>query len=127
MDPRKERIKNGCLKILEGINSMSLVNLDDQQVHSLVMMREIARGVVDDRDRKVTKSDVITALRHSIEKMVCASRDIIQILSRMSFEGLDDQSMHLVMRMKEIANGVIDKQPRVAITRPDLLAEQVRS
>ncbi|KAG5132159.1 hypothetical protein AAZX31_13G329700 [Glycine max] len=125
MDPRKERIKNGCLKILEGINSMSLVNLDDQQVHSLVMMREIARGVVDDRDRKVTKSDVITALRHSIEKMVCASRDIIQILSRMSFEGLDDQSMHLVMRMKEIANGVIDKQPRVAITRPDLLAEQV--
>ncbi|KAG4961469.1 hypothetical protein AAZV13_13G307300 [Glycine max] len=108
MDPRKERIKNGCLKILEGINSMSLVNLDDQQVHSLVMMREIARGVVDDRDRKV-----------------CASRDIIQILSRMSFEGLDDQSMHLVMRMKEIANGVIDKQPRVAITRPDLLAEQV--
>lgn len=125
MDPRKERIKNGCLKILEGINSMSLVNLDDQQVHSLVMMREIARGVVDDRDRKVTKSDVITALRHSIEKMVCASRDIIQILSRMSFEGLDDQSMHLVMRMKEIANGVIDKQPRVAITRPDLLAEQL--
>lgn len=58
---------------------------------------------------------------------MCASRDIIQILSRMSFEGLDDQSMHLVMRMKEIANGVIDKQPRVAITRPDLLAEQVRS
>ncbi|RDX62247.1 Serine/threonine-protein phosphatase 7, partial [Mucuna pruriens] len=121
----KERIKSGCQKILEGINSMSLVNLDDQQLHSLVMMREIARGVVDDRDRKVTKSDVITALRYSIEKMVCASRDIIQILSRMSFEGLDDQRMHLVMRMKEIAHGVIDKQPRVALTRPDLLAEQV--
>ena len=53
MDPQKERIKSGCQKILEGINSMSLVNLDDQQVHSLVMMREIARGVVDDKDRKV--------------------------------------------------------------------------
>lgn len=53
MDHHKERIKSGCQKILEGINSMSLVNLDDQQVHSLVMMREIARGVVDDRDRKV--------------------------------------------------------------------------
>lgn len=53
MDHQKERIKNGCQKILEGINSMSLANLDDQQVHSLVMMREIARGVVDDRDRKV--------------------------------------------------------------------------
>ncbi|BAT91727.1 hypothetical protein LR48_Vigan05g201200 [Vigna angularis] len=125
MDHQKERIKNGCQKILEGINSMSLANLDDQQVHSLVMMREIARGVVDDRDRKVTRSDVITALRYSIEKMVCSSRDIIQILSRMSFEGLDDQRMHLVTRMKEIAHGVIDKQPRVAIARPNLLAEEV--
>lgn len=53
MDHHKERIKSGCKKIFEGINSMSLVNLDDQQVHSLVMMREIARGVVDDRVRKV--------------------------------------------------------------------------
>jgi len=53
MDLQKERIKSGCQKILEGIDSMSLVNLDDQQVHSLVMMREIARAVVDDRDRKV--------------------------------------------------------------------------
>ncbi|XP_061371074.1 serine/threonine-protein phosphatase 7-like [Gastrolobium bilobum] len=121
MDHHKERIKSGCQKILEGINSMSLVNLDDQQVHSLVMMREIARGVVDDRDRKVTKNDVITALRYSIEKMVCASRDIVQILSRMSYEGLDDQRMHLVLRMKEIAHGIMDKQPTVA---PDLLAEQ---
>ncbi|CAJ1955458.1 unnamed protein product [Sphenostylis stenocarpa] len=125
MDHHKERVKSGCQKILEGINSMSLVNLDDQQVHSLVMMREIARGVVDDRDRKVTKSDVITALRCSIEKMVCASRDIIQILSRISFDGVDDQRMHLVTRMKEIAHRIIDKQPRVAIPRPDLLAEQV--
>nr|KYP58399.1 Serine/threonine protein phosphatase 7 [Cajanus cajan] len=127
MDHHKERIKSGCQKILEGINSMSLVNLDDQQVHSLVMMREIARGVVDDRDRMVTKSDVITALRYSIEKMVHTDsfEDIIQILSRISFEGLDDQRMHLVTRMKDIAHGIIDKQPRVAIARPDLLAEQV--
>jgi hypothetical protein len=53
MEHHKEIIKNRCHKIPERINSMSLVNLDDQQVHSLVMMREIARGVVDDRDRKV--------------------------------------------------------------------------
>lgn len=53
MEHHKEIIKSGCHKILQGINSMSLVNLDDQQVHSLVMMREIARGVVDGRDRKV--------------------------------------------------------------------------
>lgn len=125
MDLERERIKSGCQKILEGIDSMSLVNLDDQQVHSLVMMREIARGVVDDRERKVTKNDVISALRNSIEKMVSASRDIIEVISRMSFEGLDDQRMRLVLRMKEIAHGVADKQARVAVTRHDILAEQV--
>ncbi|OIW03768.1 hypothetical protein TanjilG_30044 [Lupinus angustifolius] len=125
MDPHKERIKSGCHKILDGINSMSLVNLDDQQVHSLVMMREIARGVVNDRDRKVSKNDVIAALRFSIEKMVSASRDIIQLLSRMSYESLDDQQMHLVLRMKELAHGIVDKQPRVAATGPDLLVDQV--
>ncbi|XP_028774403.1 serine/threonine-protein phosphatase 7 isoform X2 [Neltuma alba] len=125
MDPERERIKSGCQKILEGIDSMSLVNLDDQQVHSLVMMREIARGVVDDRDRKVTKNDVLSALRNSIEKMVCASRDIIEVISRVSFEGLDDQRVHLVLRMKEIAHGIADKQARAAITRHDMLAEQV--
>ncbi|KAE9600423.1 putative protein-serine/threonine phosphatase [Lupinus albus] len=56
--------------------------------------------------------------------MVCASRDIIQILSRMSYEGLDDQQMRLVLRMKELAHGIVDKQPRVATTRPDLLVDQ---
>ena len=50
---REERIKNACKKIVECINAMSFVNLDDQRVHSLVMMREIARGVVENRDRKV--------------------------------------------------------------------------
>nr|XP_025613679.1 serine/threonine-protein phosphatase 7 isoform X3 [Arachis hypogaea] len=125
MDPHKERIKTGCHKILDGMNSMSLVNLDDQQVHSLVMMREIARGVVDDQNRKVTRNDVIRALRRSILKMVCASRDIIRLLSRMSYEGLDDQQMNLLLRMNEIAHRIIDKQPRVAIARPNLLVEQV--
>lgn len=57
---------------------------------------------------------------------VCASRDIVHMLSRMSYEGLDDQRMHLVLRMKEIAHGIVDKQPRVAIARPELLADQVR-
>lgn len=50
---REERIKNACMKIVECINAMSFVNLDDQRVHSLVMMREIARGVVENKDRKV--------------------------------------------------------------------------
>lgn len=50
---REEKIKNACKKIVECINAMSFVNLDDQRVHSLVLMREIARGVVENRDRKV--------------------------------------------------------------------------
>jgi hypothetical protein len=50
---REEKIKNACKNIVECVNAMSFVNLDDQRVNSLVMMREIARGVVENRDRKV--------------------------------------------------------------------------
>jgi hypothetical protein len=57
---------------------------------------------------------------------VCASKDIVHMLSRISYEGLDDQGMHLVLRMKEIAHGIVEKQPRVATARPELLADQVR-
>lgn len=68
MDHHTERIKSGCQKILEGINSMSLVNLDDQQVHSLVMMREIARGIVDDRDKKVVR---LTTAEFFVQNILC--------------------------------------------------------
>jgi len=44
----------------------------------------------------------------------------------MSYEGLDDQRMHFVLRMKEIAHGIVDKQPRVATVRPELHVDQVR-
>ena len=57
---------------------------------------------------------------------MCASRDIVHMLSRMSYEGLDDQRMHFVLRMKEIAHGIVDKQPRVATVRPELHVDQVR-
>lgn len=100
---REEKIKNACKKIVECINAMSFVNLDDQRVHSLVLMREIARGVVENRDRKVTKGDVTTALHSSIEKMASACRDIVCKLSKMSYKGLDDQRIHSLLRVKELA------------------------
>nr|XP_023922986.1 serine/threonine-protein phosphatase 7-like isoform X2 [Quercus suber] len=100
---REERIKNACMKIVECINAMSFVNLDDQRVHSLVMMREIARGVVENKDRKVTKSDVTKALHSSIEKMASSCRDIVYKLSKMSYKGLDDQRIQSLLRVKEIA------------------------
>lgn len=53
MDRRKERMKDECKRIVESINSMSFVNLDDQRVQALVMMREIARGVLHNRVEKV--------------------------------------------------------------------------
>lgn len=70
MDRRKERMKSDCKKIMESINAMCFENLNDEQVHSLVMMREIARGVVNNRVEKVTAGDVKKALSSSIEKMV---------------------------------------------------------
>lgn len=70
MDHRKERMKSDCKKIMDSINAMCFENLNDEQVHSLVMMREIARGVVENRAGKVSGSDVKKALSSSIDKMV---------------------------------------------------------
>ncbi|XP_059458086.1 serine/threonine-protein phosphatase 7-like isoform X2 [Corylus avellana] len=117
---REERIKNACKKIVECINAMSFVNLDDQRVHSLVMMREIARGVVENRDRKVTKSDVTRALHSSIEKMASACRDIVYKLSKMSYKGLDDERIQSLLRVKEIAC----KHAKVASVGSDLLIRE---
>lgn len=63
-------MKSDCRKIMESINAMCFKNLNDEQVHSLVLMREIARGVLTNRVEKVTSSDVKKALSSSIEKMV---------------------------------------------------------
>lgn len=57
MDSRKEAMVNVAKKIVDDINAMSFVNLDDQQLHSLMMMREIARGVVDNRVDKVSERE----------------------------------------------------------------------
>lgn len=54
MEGQKEIMVNESKKIMEYINSMSLVNLDDQQVYSLMMIKEIARGVVRNRVEKVS-------------------------------------------------------------------------
>lgn len=67
-------MKSDCKKIMDSINAMCFENLNDEQVYSLVMMREIARGVVDNRVGKVSTSDVKKALSSSIEKMVSSER-----------------------------------------------------
>lgn len=53
MERKKEIMVNVAKKVVDNISAMSFVNLDDQQLHSLMMMREIARGVVDNRVEKV--------------------------------------------------------------------------
>lgn len=142
MDHRKERMKSDCKKIMDSINAMCFENLNDEQVYSLVMMREIARGVVDNRVGKVSTSDVKKALSSSIEKMVrfdfensCAMsfflgwfielgvwwvqvescRDVVNILGRISCEGLSDEELQKVVRMKEIAMGIVNKRS-IAVT-----------
>ncbi|VVA24044.1 PREDICTED: serine/threonine-phosphatase [Prunus dulcis] len=113
MDRRKERMKSDCKKIMESINAMCFENLNDEQVHSLVMMREIARGVVNNRVEKVTAGDVKKALSSSIEKMVDSCRDVVNILGRLSCDGLGEEEVEKVLRMKEIAMGIVSKRPRV--------------
>lgn len=57
MDRRKERMRNECKKIVDSINLMSFDNLDDQSVHSLVKMKEIARGVLYNHVEKVRERE----------------------------------------------------------------------
>lgn len=54
MNRRKDRVVTEARKVVENINAMSFVNLDDHQVHSLMMMREIARGIVNNKLSKVS-------------------------------------------------------------------------
>lgn len=54
MEPRKERLVNVSKKIVDHINAMSFVNLNDQQVHSLLMIKEIARGIIHNRVERVS-------------------------------------------------------------------------
>ncbi|KAF7814107.1 serine/threonine-protein phosphatase 7-like isoform X1 [Senna tora] len=126
MDLQKERIKSGCQKILEGIDSMSSVNFDDQQVHSLVMMREIARGVVDDQDRNYRENG-LDCLFHEQSIMVldyfaddCITlewiQDMMLTLEQALQKMLPSEFCHvipsiLVDKLTEIACSILCKEP----------------
>ncbi|KAL6134652.1 hypothetical protein ACLB2K_066880 [Fragaria x ananassa] len=116
MDHRKERMKSDCKKIMDSINAMCFENLNDEQVHSLVMMREIARGVVENRAGKVSGRDVKQALSSSIDKMVESCRNVVSILGRVSCEGLGEEEFQKLMRMKEIAMGIVLKRSNTPLT-----------
>lgn len=62
MNRRKERMISESKKIVENINAMTFANLDDQQVHSLMTMREIARGIANNRVEKVCKRGKVMIL-----------------------------------------------------------------
>lgn len=49
MERQKEEIIDVSKKIVENINSMSFVSFDDEQVRSLMMIRELARGIIDNK------------------------------------------------------------------------------
>lgn len=49
MERQKEEIIDVSKKIVENINSMSFVSFDDKQVRSLMMIRELARGIIDNK------------------------------------------------------------------------------
>uniref|UniRef100_A0A803NY55 Serine/threonine-protein phosphatase n=1 Tax=Cannabis sativa TaxID=3483 RepID=A0A803NY55_CANSA len=117
MNRRKERLVDESKKIVENINEMTFANLNDQQVHSLMTMREIARGIVNNRVEKVTKSDVKKALSFSIEKMVGSCKDVSNILSRIPCDGMDDEQTQSVSRMKEIVSMIVTRRAKVSTTR----------
>ncbi|PON96172.1 Serine/threonine-specific protein phosphatase/bis(5-nucleosyl)-tetraphosphatase [Trema orientale] len=117
MNCRKERMINESKKIVDNINAMTFANLDDQQVHSLMTMREIARGIANNKVEKVTKSDVKKALSSSIEKMVGSCRDVNNILGRIPCDGMNDEQTQSVSRMKEIVSTIVTRRAKVTSTR----------
>ncbi|XP_024027915.1 uncharacterized protein LOC21388598 [Morus notabilis] len=110
---RKERILSVARKVVDNVNAMSFTNLDDQQVHSLMMMREIARGILCNRVEKVSMNDVKKALSSSIEKMVGSCKDVNSILSKIPCEGMDDEQARSVSRMKEIASTIVTRRAKI--------------
>ncbi|KAF8025718.1 hypothetical protein BT93_F2527 [Corymbia citriodora subsp. variegata] len=108
MESRDEQVR-GCREILEIISLMSFANLSEEQVHKLVTMREIARQVVGGRFQGVSKIDVTRALRSTIDDIVVTCKETLDIISRMSKEGLDDHKVQLMSRIKEIAGAIADR------------------
>lgn len=81
---RKERILNEARKVVDNVNAMSFVNLDDQQVHSLMMMREIARGILCNRVEKVREKK--PRLRfYFVILLNCSSSDGFSLLVLLMF------------------------------------------
>ncbi|KAI6690160.1 hypothetical protein NL676_026988 [Syzygium grande] len=109
MEPRDEQVR-GCREILEIISLMSFANLSEEQVHKLVTMREIARQVVGGRFQGVSKIDVARALRSTIDDIVVTCKETLDIISRMSHEGLDDHRVQLMSRIEEIAGAIADRK-----------------
>ncbi|XP_048129966.1 serine/threonine-protein phosphatase 7-like isoform X2 [Rhodamnia argentea] len=109
MESWDEQVR-GCQEILEIISLMSFANLSEEQVHKLVTMREIARQVVGGQFQGVAKIDVARALRSTIDDIVVTCKETLDIISRMSHDGLDDHRVQLMSRIKEIAGAIADRK-----------------
>ncbi|XP_062098462.1 uncharacterized protein LOC133804313 isoform X2 [Humulus lupulus] len=127
MESRKERLVNQSKKIVESVNAMSLINLDEQQVHSLMMIREIARGIIHNRVERVTRDDLKNTLSSSIEKMVGSCKDVNSILSKIPCEGMDRDQTQSVSQMKAIVSTIVTKRAKLATTRHSEPVESVRN
>ncbi|XP_022133758.1 serine/threonine-protein phosphatase 7-like isoform X3 [Momordica charantia] len=123
MDDKLETIQNICQKIVDTTNLYSFSKLDDQQVYSLMRLREISHRVISDRDSRVTKNDVISAMCSYINKLAGKCKDIVDLVNRMSNKDLDDQQLQQLSRLKELLCGIVDGAKDVE-TEPSHIVEQ---
>lgn len=123
MDDKLETIQNICQKIVDTTNLYSFSKLDDQQVYSLMRLREISHRIINDRDSRVTRNDVISAMCFYINRLAGKCKDIVDILNKMSYKDLDDQQMQQLLRLKELLCGIVDGAKDVE-TEPSHIVEQ---
>ncbi|XP_008458903.1 serine/threonine-protein phosphatase 7-like isoform X2 [Cucumis melo] len=123
MDDKLETIQNICQKIVDTTNLYSFSKLDDQQVYSLMRLREISHRIVNERDSRVTRNDVISAMCFYINRLAGKCKDIVDIMNKMSYKDLDDQQMQQLSRLKELLCGIVDGAKDVE-TEPSRIVEQ---
>ncbi|KAJ6427375.1 hypothetical protein OIU84_022884 [Salix udensis] len=105
----QEARRNDCKKVMNYINSVDFTSLDDKEIRTMVMIRELGNGIVNRQTKLATEDDVSRVLKISIETMVGECRRIVDQISLTSFHDFNAQERKSLTKISEIARGIIAK------------------
>lgn len=106
----QEARRNDCKKVMNYINSVDFTSLDDKEIRTMVMIRELGNGIANRQTKLATEDDVSRVLKISIETMVGECRKIVDQISLTSFHDFNAQERKSLTKISEIARWIIAKQ-----------------